>query len=72
MPIPEVLDFEVRKKFTEGIKSGHYFITITVYDKANKKLNHYQVTREFPIEQRLHSLSELVKLISDEPQENNP
>lgn len=70
MPIPEVLDFEVRKHFAEAMKSGRYFITVTVHDPGQKKLNHYQVRKNFPLPDVVPSLEEIAKLALDEQKDN--
>lgn len=70
MPIPEVLDFEIRKHFAEAIKAGRYFITITIHDPENRKLNHYQVRKNFPLADVFPSLEEIAKLVLDEQKDN--
>ena len=58
-----VLDFEVRKKMIEALKNGRYIITISVFNPAKKRHDHYAVFNNYPSAEIIPSLSHTTRLI---------
>lgn len=66
MPNVNISQFELRKKIQEAMLSGKYFITITIFDKSKKKLNHYYNWQHFPEDDVIPSLSHIAIQVEKE------
>ncbi len=62
MTNPSMIQFELRKRFSEAISKGRYFITITSLDPKENRLHHYYARENFKTEDMVPSL---VKQIED-------
>ena len=58
--------FELRRKFSDAMHKGHFFVTISVLDRARKKIDHYYSFENFPHDELIHCLEHLALQIDKE------